>query len=165
MQKRSPWKTLPLSWLFLLTIIVMLVCCLSVRAADLTGVSKQDILKTVDHLRQLTKEAKLETDSAKLALGSVQKQYDDQGNQLVKETAIAVEKTIEAHNNAKQRDVLVYIFALITGFWVLSQYQNMQIPILPPCKWALEAGFFFLGFGAAYAFGRFALAWASHFIP
>ena len=75
------------------------------------------------------------------------------------------EKALEAHNNAKQRDVLIYVFAISIALYAL---QGAGFIIPPESGWfaiAAKATVFFLAFGAAYAFGRFALAWLAGFIP
>ena len=121
-------------------------------------ISRADILATVRHMQLLAKDEKIQLEKA-------QTDYQQQTIALQEQTLLANKWQIEAHANAKQRDVLVYLFSVICGFWFLSGYQSFQIPILPPWKWAIEAGFFALGFAAAYAAGRYFLVWASHFIP
>jgi hypothetical protein len=121
-------------------------------------ISKADILKTVAHMRELAQ-------SQQAQLVQAQADFDAKSVQLQTQISLVSEWSRKAHENAKERDVLIYLFALITGFWFLSQYQSFDIPIMPPYRYLIEGAFFLIGFGAAYAFGRFTLAWAAHFIP
>lgn len=121
-------------------------------------ISKGDILKTLDHMRQLQQENKD-------ALVHAQADFQMQGAALQSKTIEAAQWHVAAHQNAKERDVLVYLFSFISGWWLLSRYQDFQIPINPPWKWVIEWAFFAAGFGAAYAAGRYLLTWCAHFIP
>jgi len=121
-------------------------------------ITKGDILKTLDHMRQLQQENKD-------ALVHAQADFQMQGAALQKVTESANKWHVEAHRNAKERDVLVYLFSIISGFWLLARYHDFQIPLTPPWKWVIEFGCFIAGFGAAYTAGRFLLTWCAHFIP
>lgn len=121
-------------------------------------ITKGDILKTLDHMRQLQKENKD-------ALVHAQADFQMQGAALQHMTESANKWHVAAHTNAKERDVLVYLFSIISGCWLLNRYQDFQIPLTPPWKWVIEFAFFAAGFGAAYTAGRFLLTWSAHFIP
>ena len=135
--------------------VLMLMFMASTCHAEIT---KADILKTLDHMRRLQQEQRNELDKANW-------DYTQQGIALKTKTDEALKWQSDAHENAKERDVLVYLFSLIFGCWLLSRYQDFQIPIDPPWKWLIELGFFAAGFGAAYAAGRYLLMWSAHFIP
>ena len=133
-------------------------CCIPYETAHGEEITKADILKTVQHIQQLAQEQKNELDKA-------QWDYQQQGEKLATATALAAEKTKEAHDNAKQRDVLIYVFALSIGLYALQATSSL---IPEQSGWfsiIAKVVVFFAAFGAAYAFGRFVLAWASSFIP
>jgi len=121
-------------------------------------ISRSEIIETVRHMQLLAKDEKIQLQKA-------QSDYQEELTKLQEQTILADKWQLEAHNNAKQRDVLIYLFSIICGFWFLSGYQGFQLPILPPWKWVIELGFFVMGFTAAYAAGRYFLAWMAHFIP
>lgn len=109
-------------------------------------------------IARIAKDAQSEAESAKLALSAVDSKYSTLA-------AHDAEKTKEAHDNAKQRDVLIYVFALSIGLYALQATSSL---IPEQSGWfsiIAKVVVFFAAFGAAYAFGRFVLAWASSFIP
>lgn len=71
----------------------------------------------------------------------------------------------EAHQNAKERDVVLFLFALIVALGVGRLTGTFTSSLPPP--WSLIAPYLFLGGGflGGYTLGRFALAYASRFIP
>jgi len=121
-------------------------------------ISKADIIATVRHIQALSAQQQID-------LTKAQADYEAQGAALQKVTESANKWRMAAHDNAKQRDVLVYVFSVIFGFWLLNRYQDFQIPLHPPWKWLIELGFFAVGFAGAYTFGRILLVYLSHFIP
>ena len=121
-------------------------------------ISKADIIKTVRHIQALSAQQQID-------LAKAQADYEAQGAALQKVTESANRWRVAAHDNAKQRDVLVYLVAILSGFWFLSRYRDFQLPLAPPWKWLIELGFFAAGFAGAYTFGRILLVYLSHFIP
>jgi hypothetical protein len=83
-----------------------------------------------------------------------------------KEAEKAQQKAVEAHNNAKERDVMLYLFAIAIAAYVGTFFAG---PVMRefPTPWnlvAASAAYLAVG-GVAYVFGRFTLATLAHLIP
>ena len=146
--------------LSLLIILLSLAgCCIPYESAHGETITKADILKTVQHIQQLAQEQKAQLDKA-------QSDYIAQGQELDKAKAVALEKTREAHDNAAQRDVILYAFAIAIGFYIGTLFGGEVMRNFPaPWSFVACAGVYIVSGIAAYTFGRIVLASLAHFIP
>ena len=134
-------------------------CAFPYGSAHAETISKRDILSTVKHIQALASEQKAQ-------LIKAQDDYLKQGDQLLKAQAEAIQKAKEAHENAKQRDVVLIAFGIIAGFWIGSLFGGevlRQFPF-PYGPIACIAIYIAAGIGA-YTMGRYLLATLSHLIP
>ena len=118
-------------------------------AQDLSKVTKADILKTVQHIQQLAHDQKNQLDKAAW-------DYQQQGAALQEAKVISEQKTKEAHENAKQRDVVIWAFALA--------FAGLTLRAFPLPGWYIVAEGA-LSLACGYAMGRFALAWIASIMP
>ena len=126
---------------------------------DLSKVSKADILKTVQHIQQLSQDQKAQ-------LVQAQADYLKQGDELLKERAVADQKAKEAHENAKQRDSILILFGIIAAAYFGTFFAG---PILRefPTPWNLvgvSIAYLLSGL-SAYGIGRIIVANLARFIP
>ena len=131
-------------------------------------VFKQDIMDLHSTITDLG--FKLDDATAKIQWyeGQYKLLYDDNAKahvDLDKETAIAIQKTKEAHDNACQRDLFLYTFSAIFALWCLKKAGQ-----LIPDNAGLFALFariaaFVGGFLVAYGFFRGIVAIAARVIP
>ena len=122
-------------------------------------ISKADILKTLSHIQELSRETRQE-------LVHAQSEYQIQGGKLREATESAETWHKAASENARERDVILYLWAIAAGFWVGSLFGGealRQLPF-PYGPIACVAIYLFSGI-AAYTLGRFLLASLAHFIP
>ena len=128
-------------------------------AQDLSKVTKEDVLATVQHIQKLATEQKVE-------LVKAQADYLKQGDELAKAQAIAIQKAKEAHDNAKQRDVLLYAFGIMAGFWIGSLFGGEVLRQFPfPYGLIACVSIYVISAIGAYALGRLLLASLARFIP
>jgi hypothetical protein len=143
----------------LLVILVVLSGSQLCFAQDLSKVTRADIIKTVQHIQRLAKEQKGQ-------LIQAQSDYLKQADALLKQTAIADQKTKEAHDNAKQRDSILILFGVIAAAYFGTFFAG---PILRefPTPWNLvgvSAAYLLTGL-AGYALGRLIVVNLARFIP
>jgi cation transport ATPase len=132
------------------------------------SLEKQDYTETKKNLIEAEKQA----NATKTALEDYHAQVETQANQLNeaidlknKAEVKAEEKTKEAHQNAKERDVLVYVWAVFFALWLLAT-AGAVVDLLPPqYRIAGKILFLLLGFGVGYALGRFILRWLAYLFP
>jgi len=132
------------------------------------SLDKQDYAETHKNLV----EAQRHTDTIQTELDKHQTQVEEQAKQL----NIAVEaknqaevkaelKTKEAHQNAKERDVLVYLWAIFFALWLTATLGSV-VDLLPPqYRIAGKIIFMLLSFGVGYALGRYILRWLAYLFP
>ena len=103
--------------------------------------------------------------TAQSALTDYTAQAEAQSTELGKALAAASKYKAEAHQNAKERDVVLFLFALIVALGVGRLTGTFTSSLPPP--WSLIAPYLFLGGGflGGYTLGRFTLAYAARFIP
>jgi uncharacterized protein YcfL len=74
-------------------------------------------------------------------------------------------KAKEAHQNAKERDVLVYLWAVFFALWLLATVGSVLDLLPPQYRIAGKVLFLLLGFGLGYAIGRYLLRWLAYLFP
>jgi hypothetical protein len=124
-------------------------------------------------LRESLRSAKTASEEAQSGLIAYATQVDAQtkslnASALERNAAVAdAEKWhLQAHNNARERDVILILFAAAVSFWIGTMVAG-EILRNFPAPWSfLAAGGLYLGVGiAAYSAGRFLLHAASRMIP
>ena len=139
-------------------LIVMFMFCgfVNMRAEEIT---KADIIQTLNHIQQLSKNQKAE-------LIKANQDYQQQADQLIKQTQLSIRWQAEARANAKQRDVVLIAFAILVGFYIGTMFAGEVLRDFPaPWSFIAAAGIY-IGSGiGAYALGRFLLASLAHLIP
>lgn len=153
----------PAHWALFFIVVVWVAALFFCHVCPASEISREDIIATVNHLQSLTHEAQAETVAAKAETATIQAaainlqhERDAWKDDDAKAWAYGKEKALEAHNNAKQRDVVIWAFALAFAAVVLKTFP------LPGWWIAAEAA---LSIGCGYAMGRFALAWLAQFFP
>lgn len=129
-------------------------------------ISKADILATVDHLRSLTHEAQHQAADAKLDTVNVQKVCDGLADQLHSAQEQVVVFKAQAHENAKERDVIIVAFALVLGLYVGTFFAG-EIMRDFPTPWNIVATgcCYVIVIGLAYGLGRLVLHSVAGLIP
>ena len=114
----------------------------------------------------------LASEQLEIARADLQKQTDalvKQEEQAVKEKQAAVTiadaKTKEAHQNAKERDVVIIAFAVMFALWIASKTGTLVSQAFPQYAILAQAGLFALSLAAGYALGRTVLFFFAKFIP
>jgi len=120
-----------------------------ISAADLSNVSKADILATVRHMQALAAEQKV-------ALAKADADFQKQALDLSKAESEAKLMASAAHKNAKERDVVVWAFAICFAAFFVRTFPTVGWIVVAETSIALAVG---------YAMGRFALAWVANLIP
>ena len=124
-------------------------------------------------LRESLRSAKIASEDAQNGLLAYATQVDAQTRQLNsaiddRNTAVAnaEEWHAQASNNARERDVVLLLFAGVAAFWIGTMFAG-EILRNFPAPWSfLCAGGLYLGVGiAAYSSGRLHLHAASRLIP
>ena len=127
--------------------------------------SKEDIVKTAIHLSALVDDAQNHVVSAKKDLAEVQARYDTAAKRIIELESQVSRYRLEAHNNAKQRDVVVFAFAIFFSLWFGSLFSGLLSSL--PQPWGTFAPWivYIVGLGIGYSLGRYILSYLSHFIP
>jgi hypothetical protein len=124
-------------------------------------------------LRESLRSAKTASEEAQSGLIGYATQVDAQTREL---NAAALERNaavadaekwhLQAHNNARERDVILILFAAAVSFWIGTMVAG-EILRNFPAPWSfVAAGGLYLGVGiAAYSAGRLFLHAASRLIP
>ena len=135
----------------------------STKAAE--EISRADILATVEHLRQLTHESEQETTAAKAETLNVQKVCDGLADQLkIANEQVVVEKA-HAAQAEKERDALIWIFAIACGAVAISALRTALQVIQMPWQLVALGGVFVGGFAFGFSIGRWALRFLAEFTP
>jgi hypothetical protein len=148
-------------------IFVLLFFCVfaALKGIFAAEISKTDIVATVEHLRQLTHESQQEATAAKAEAFNVQKVCDSLANQLkIANEQVVVEKTHVAQAE-KERDALIWVFAIACGGVALSAFRPALQVIQMPWQLVALAGVFFSGFALGFSIGRWALRFLAEFTP
>jgi len=140
--------------------------------------SNKPIIKDGYVLRTIQQDAELkdwisgmirENDKSKADLATVNQQVTALAEHDQAQTALVATRTqerdaaiTEAHENAKERDVVVFAFALAIGLAALGAANKISEKALP--WWSLLL-IFFASSAAGYAVGRFILFTLARFIP
>jgi cation transport ATPase len=74
-------------------------------------------------------------------------------------------KTKEAHQNAKERDVVIYVWSVFFALWLLATMGVITDALPPQYRIAGKVVFLFVGFGAGYGIGRYILRWLAYLFP
>ena len=137
----------------------------SLREIHASEISKTDILTTVEHLRDLTHKSQQEAAAAKSEAVNVQKVCDSLADQLkIANEQVVVEKA-HAVQAEKERDALIWIFAIACGGVALSAFRSALQVIQMPWQLVALAGVFVGGFAFGFFIGRWALRFLAEFIP
>lgn len=138
-------------------VIVFTFCgFMNMRAEEIT---KADILKTLEHIQQLSKEQKTSLEKA-------QADYQQQAAALQEQIVLTQKWQSEAKANARQRDVLLYLFAGCMAAYLGTFFAGVIMREFPTPWNIICAALAYLGVGAAfYTLGRYFLATLAHLIP
>jgi hypothetical protein len=103
--------------------------------------------------------------TAQSALTDYAAKSESQSTELGKALLSSAKYKASARQNAKERDVILFLFALIFALGIGRFTGSFSYALPPP--WSLIAPYLFLagGFAAGYTLGRVALAYASRLIP
>jgi len=122
-------------------------------------ISKADILATVRHMQSLAADQKT-------ALLHAEADFQIQADKLQKETQLADKYHREASDNARQRDVILIAWAILSGFYVGTLFGGEVMRNFPaPWSFVACAGLYLVAGVFAYTGGRIVLASLAHFIP
>jgi len=122
-------------------------------------ISKADILATVRHMQALAADQKA-------TLIQAQNDYLQKAFQLQEQTILTDKFHKEASDNARQRDVILYLFAIVVGFYVGTFFGGEVMRDFPaPWSFVACAGVYIVSAFFAYTVGRIVLASLAHFIP
>ena len=106
-----------------------------------------------------------EREKAQAASEAQEKQANQDRADKQKSDAIALSKTEEAHENAKERDVVLIAFAVIFALWTFSQSSIWLAQMFPAYAILAQSIFFALSLATGYGIGRVVLLQAAKFIP
>jgi|GEM_PF-2552271 len=122
-------------------------------------VTRQDILATVRHIEQLSRQQKSE-------LTQAQQDYEKQGEELITAKGEAKLMAQAAHENAKERDAVIVVASLFVALYFGSMLAGIPLREFP-MPWSLiaAAGIYAAIFWVAYGCGRIFLHSAAHFLP
>ena len=143
-------------------VVFMFLGFLNMNASE---ISKTDIVATVEHLRQLTHESQKETTAAKAEATNVQKVCDSLADQLKAATEQVVVEKAHAAQAEKERDALIWIFAIACGAVALSAFRSALQVIQMPWQLVALTGVFIGGFAFGFSIGRWALRFLAEFTP
>jgi predicted GNAT family N-acyltransferase len=122
-------------------------------------ISKSDILATVRHMQSLAADQKK-------ALIRAQGDFTEQATRLQEQTILTAKFRQEAGDNARQRDVVLFAFAIVIGFYVGTLFGGEVMRDFPaPWSFVACAAVYLISGIGAYTFGRIVLASLAHFIP
>ena len=128
-------------------------------AADLSGVSRSEILATVDHIEALCHQQKAE-------LAMAVSNYNGAILALKEQTVLSAQYKAEAKANARQRDLFLIALALIGSLYLGTMLSGMVLREFPMpwsivCVILIYAG----AFAGIYALGRACVASLARLIP
>lgn len=122
-------------------------------------ISKAEILATVRHMQSLAADQKK-------ALLQAQTDFTEQASQLQEQTLLTAKFHKEASDNARQRDVILYLWAIAAGFYVGTLFGGEVLRQFPfPYGLIACTAVYLLSGLAAYTLGRVVLGSLAHFLP
>jgi len=129
-----------------------------VSAADLSNISRAEILETVQHIQRLSADQKS-------ALLKAQADYQSQGEALHEETILAAKYKVQRDTAEKERDALVWIFSIAAGMAAVSAFQPVLSVINGWKQLLFIVAFFVGGFALGFSIGRWSLHFLAQFTP
>ena len=152
---------------FLLVTLSFLLLVVSRSQAQIAAneISKQEILETVEHIERLAADQKKALEHAQSDYLECKGQRDWwEADDAVQVTAKNREH--EARVQAeRERDSLIWIFALACGMAALSSFRSALQVIAMPWQLVALGGVFVGGFALGFLLGRYALHFLSAFTP
>jgi hypothetical protein len=143
-------------------LFLLFLCALAslreISAADLSFVTKADILATVAHMQALAKDQKV-------ALLKAQDDFQQQATALQEQTMLSAKYKAEATQAEKERDALVWIFSIAAGMVSLSTFSPALKIVQMPWQMIALAAVFVAGFGMGFSVGRWCLHFLAEFTP
>lgn len=128
-------------------------------SAFASEISKADILATVRHMEALAKDQKSQ-------LLKAQDDFAQQGNALNEQKLLVSKFHAQAHENAKERDVMIVVAACFVSLYFGSMVAGMVLRELPMPWSVIGAGaIYLLIFWLAYAAGRLFLHSLAQLFP
>jgi hypothetical protein len=149
----------------LIFLLIVLFPCIAVAGQPGNTVTKDDIIKTVEHMRQLTAQAQEDTAVAKRELTNVQATADTLAKTAANEKMRADKEHVAAHENAKERDVILYLWALAVAAYAGTFFAAPLSKLAEPYGLIAVVAAYVGSFGAGYGIGRLILESLAHFIP
>ena len=142
-----------------LSVMVTICGFVNMNGADLSKVTRADILATVEHIEALSRQQKLD-------LVKAQSDYNGAITALKEQTILTEQFRKQAHDNAAQRDVFLIGIALIGALYLGTLVSGMILREFPLpwsviCVVLVYAG----AFSGIYALGRTCVASLAHLIP
>jgi hypothetical protein len=141
--------------------LFLILCALPrmASAADLSGVSRSEILATVDHIEALCHQQKAE-------LAMAVSNYNGAILALKEQTVLSAQYKAEAKANARQRDVFLICIAIFGSLYFGTLFCGMILREFPMpwsviCVILVYAGYFV----AIYEAGRACVASLARLIP
>jgi len=140
---------------------LMFIFCgfIDISAADLSNVSKADILATVRHMQALAAEQKV-------ALAKADADFQKQASDLSKAESEAKLMAAAAHANAKERDVVILVASILSALYFGSMVAGVPMREFPtPWNLVAAGAFYVLIFSFSYAAGRLFLHAVASLVP
>ena len=121
-------------------------------------ITKADILATVKHMRVLAQEQKNELDKASY-------DYQQQSKELDKQILVANKYHKEASENARERDVILFLFAGIFAAYLGTLFAAPLSKLAEPYGMIAVIGAYAGSAILGYSLGRLILSSLAQFIP
>jgi len=121
-------------------------------------ITKADILATVKHMRVLAQEQKNELDKASY-------DYQQQSKELDKQILVANKYYKEASENARERDVILFLFAGIFAAYLGTLFAAPLSKLAEPYGMIAVIGAYAGSAILGYSLGRLILSSLAQFIP
>jgi hypothetical protein len=121
-------------------------------------ITKADILATVKHMRVLAQEQKNELDKANY-------DYQQQSEELDKQILVANKYHKEASENARERDVILFLFAGIFSAYLGTLFAAPLSKLAEPYGMIAVIGAYTGSAILGYSLGRLILSSLAQFIP
>ena len=127
----------------------------------------------LESLRESLRSAKIASEEAQLGLIAYATQVDAQTRSLntaIEERNAAVSSAerwhLQAHNNARERDVILILFAAAVSIWIGTMFAGEIMRNFPaPWSFVAAGGIYLVIAVASYALGRLVLHSAAKLIP
>jgi hypothetical protein len=140
--------------------------CIPFGSAHAEEISRQAIIETIEHLRALVHDSEEQVAAAEADLTKLQSQFETQHSELLAAQKEAQLMAEQAHENAKERDVVVIAFALVMALYVGTFFAGPVMRDFPDPWNLVAAALCYLTVGlTAYGLGRLALHSLAAFLP